>query len=210
MSTVESQMPERVVFEYPHDQYPVVTYPGDFGLVCDWKEDLLGSLIRAGERVWYGNTDFARWTHAFMIVGPHGEIVEANAGGVQRKNISEYANADFVVVHPTAVMDYQRMLACECAQAMVGETYGYVDYLGLVPRAIFHWNLSVHAGNAPICSELVARCSEKYISKYDWSVEEMMPASLAAYWHVRTDQPLPKLNLWDRFLNVVGSICPKW
>ena len=200
---------DRVILEYPRGDYPVATTPGDFLLVCDWTENFIGSLIRAGERVWYGNTDFARWTHSAMIVGYQGELVEALAKGVERSNISKYADADFVVVHPLDVTPAQRALAVACAEAMVGETYGYVDYLGLVPRAIFHWNLSVHAGNAPICSELVARCTEKYIAKYPWSVEEIMPASLAAYWQVHTAQPLPELNLWDRFLNAIGSVFPK-
>lgn len=209
MATVTTS-PLRTVLEYPRGEVPTTTTPGDFFICCDWAENILGRLIRAGERIWYGNTDFARWTHSGMIVDRQGGTVEAQAQGVVRGNVSTYKNADFAIVRPLGVTWDQRYLAVQCAESMLGEAYGYVDFIcGMVPRCIFHWNLSFHSGNAPICSEEVARCTEKYIARYPWALEEMMPASLAAYWHVRTDQPLPKLGWFDRVLNVIGSVFPK-
>lgn len=184
---------------------PTTFTPGDFFVVCDYNEDLLGRLIRAGERIRFGNTDYARWSHSGLIVGSDGTIVEANAAGVQNKNISEYVNSDYVIISPKTTVA-QRKLAVAFAEEQVGATYGVLNFIALGFQVTFGVNLSVHIDGQFICSGLVARATEKYIVGYDRSPEDMMPADLIAYYKVMTNQPLPTFNWIDKALNVVVAV----
>lgn len=184
---------------------PEAYEPGDFFLVCDWHEDVLGKLIQAGARVRYGNVDLARWSHSGMIVSIGGSIVEAEAQGNQLNDIAKYKDADLYVVSPEA-SDEQRNLAVAYAKSQIGDPYDVLDFVGLALQIVTGSSLSVHRDGSFICSELVARCTEKYIVGYPRSVECMMPSDLAAYWGVHTEQPLPSEGLFDKFLNAVAFV----
>ena len=178
--------------------------PGDFFLVCDWNEDFLGRLIRAGERAQLGNGDAARWSHSGLIVSSDGDIVEAEAKGIQHNNISKYTNADLYVVHPVA-SEEQRTLAVAQALSFVGDKYGVLDFISLAFQCLFGWPLTVALDNQFICSGLVARCTEKYIIGYPKASENMMPAHLAYYWKVASGEVMPTFNWFDKLLNgVIG------
>lgn len=179
--------------------------PGDFFLVCDWNEDFLGRLIRAGERAQFGNVDASRWSHSGMIVSTAGDIVEAEAVGIQRNNISKYDAADLYVVHPQA-SDEQRSLAVAQAISYVGDSYGIVDFISLAFQCVFGWRLTLVLDDQFICSGLVSRCTEKYIVGYPKSPENMMPAALAFYWKVASGEVLPSFNWFDKVLNVVVGL----
>lgn len=179
--------------------------PGDFFLVCDWHEDILGKLIQAGSRVRYGNVDLARWSHSGMIVGADGTIAEAEAQGIQLNNISKYKDADLYIVRPV-VSEQQRRLAVEYARAQAGAAYDVLDFVCLATQLLFNSKLSLHTDGRFICSGLVSRCTEKYIVGYPRSAECMMPSDLADYWDVRTNQPLPSEGLFDKFLNGVAFV----
>lgn len=187
------------------DATSVQLNPGDFFLVCDWHEDLLGKLIQAGSRVRYGNTDLARWSHAGMIVGIDGSIVEAEAAGIQLNHISKYTHADLYVVNPGAD-DTQRQLACAFAKAQVGVPYDKLDFVALAFQLLLNSKISIHNSVRFICSGLVSRCTEKYITGYPRSPECMMPSDLADYWNVKTNQPLPNEGLFDKFLNAIAFV----
>ena len=193
------------ITHHPPGKNPVTFVPGDFFIVCDWKEDLLGKLIQAGSRVRYGNTDLARWDHSGMIVGPTGAIVEAMAAGIQLNNIIEYQDADLFVVH-TDASNEQRNLAVGQAVRSVGAKYDVLDFVALAIQCIFGGKMSLHSDGRFICSGLVARCTEKYIISYSRAPEQMMPSDLAAHWGVKTGQPLPKQGLFDKFLNGVAAV----
>jgi hypothetical protein len=194
------------VTNFPAGVEPVGPFvPGDFFVVCDWNEDWLGRLIRAGSRVRYGNTDHARWSHSGMIVGADGSIVEAESAGIQLNNISKYQDADVYVVHTKASVE-QAKLACAYAAEQVGTSYDVLDFVGLGFQCAFLTRFAIHRDGAFICSELVARCTEKYIVGYPRGADSMMPADLAIYWKVETGQPLPKLNWFDHLLNGVAAV----
>lgn len=174
--------------------------PGDFFLVCDWNEDYIGRLIRAGERAQYGSGDASRWSHSGMIVSTGGDIVEAEAKGIQHNNIAKYKDADLYVVSPKA-SDEQRSLAVAQALSYVGLKYGILDFISLAFQCLFDWPLTLFVDHQFICSGLVARCTEKYIIGYPKSPENMMPAGLAYYWRVASGQPTVTFNWFDKLLN---------
>ena len=162
----------------------------------------LGKLIQAGERARYGNSDFARWTHATLIVSERGDICEAIASGVALDNIEKYRDSDYIVVHVSA-SPRQRELACGFADTRVGDKYGIVNFTGLALQALFGWTLSIHMDGQFICSGLVSRATEKYIDAYPRSPEDMMPADLAYFWGAMSGEPLPALGVIGRLLNLL-------
>jgi hypothetical protein len=201
-----------VVSAYPAGQAPDTFAPGDFSLhrattnrTRGGETTALGKLIQAGERVRFGNTDFARWTHSTLIVSEQGAIVEAIESGVRERNLSDYLNTDYVVVHATATAE-QRSLACGFARTRVGDHYGVVNFLALALQCLFGWTLSFHLGGQFICSGLVARATEKYIDGYPRSPEEMMPGDLAYFWDATSGEPKPPLGLLGRALNLLVTI----
>ncbi|HEV3047428.1 MAG TPA: hypothetical protein VGY13_08725 [Solirubrobacteraceae bacterium] len=201
--------PDVEVARYPPGEAPAVLVPGDFSLhraatnkTRAGETTTLGKLIQAGERVRFGNSDFARWTHSTLIVSEGGEIVEAIESGVSEDNIEKYRGTDYMIVHVNASPE-QRALACGFARSRVGERYGIVNFLGLALQCLFGVTLSVHLGGQYICSGLVARGTEKYIEGYPRTPEDMMPGDLAYFWGASSGEPLPPLGLVGRALNML-------
>jgi hypothetical protein len=195
-----------LVTNFPAGVEPVGPFvPGDFFVVCDWNEDWLGRLIRAGSRVRYGNTDHARWSHSGLIVGADGAIVEAEAQGVQLNNISKYQEADLYIVHTKASVEQAKLMVAQ-AYEYVGVKYDVLDFIALGTQLAFSTKLAFHVEGRFICSALVARCTEKCIVKYHRSPEDMLPADLTWHWGVETGQPLPSLNWFDHLLNGVAAV----
>lgn len=197
------------VSHYPPGEAPSVLVPGDFSLhrastnkTRGGETTALGKLIQAGERVRFGNTDLARWTHSALIVSEGGEIVEAIESGVSEDNIEKYRNTDYMIVHVQAPPE-QRALACGFARSRVPDSYGIFNFVGLALQSLFGWTLSVHLGGQYICSGLVARATEKYIEGYPRSPEDMMPGDLAYFWGASSGEPLPPLGFVGRALNLL-------
>lgn len=200
------------VLHYPPGQAPAQFFPGDFSLHRatsnhgrNGATTTIGRLIQAGERARYGDSDFARWTHSALIVSETGDVCEALERGVVRDNIAKYRGTDYMVVHVHADAE-QRGLACGFAETRVGDRYGILNFVGLAVQALFGWNLSVHMDGQFICSGLVARATEKYITAYPRSPENMMPADLAYYWGAESGEPLPALGFFGRLLNTLRAV----
>jgi uncharacterized protein YycO len=181
--------------------------PGDFGLERASNADgstpsKVSQLIMAGERSRFGDTSFALWSHSFLIVSTDGRIVEANEGGIEERDIREYAGRDVVIVD-TQASRAQRALAVQFARRQVGEAYGILDFVSLALQAILGWNLSISVNQQMICSELVARATEKYIDAYPLPAQSMMPADLAHYWGKADPEKPPPLGWFGKLLNLL-------
>lgn len=194
------------VSHYPPGEAPDHYVPGDFSLhrATTTKgrggaTTTLGKLIQAGERVRFGDCDFARWTHSTLIVSEQGDLCEAIESGVALDNIEKYRGSDYLVVHVVASPE-QRELACGFGRSHVGDKYGVLNFVGLAVQALFGWNLSIHMDGQFICSGLVSRATEKYIVAYPRSPEDMMPGDLAYFWDAQSGEPLPALGLWGAAL----------
>src|SRR5262249_10364442 len=197
------------VSHYPAGQAPERFVPGDFTLHRatatkgrQGATTTLGKLIQAGERVRFGNSDFARSTHSTLIVADGGDICEAIESGVALENIKKYRNSDYIVVHVSA-SPQQRELACGFARTRVGDSYGIVNFIGLAFQALFGWSLSVHMDGQFICSGLVSRATENYIGASPRGREAMMPGDLASFWDASSGEPLPALGMLGRLLNLL-------
>jgi hypothetical protein len=181
--------------------------PGDFGLERASNADgstpsKISQLIMAGERSRFGKTSFALWSHSFLVVSEEGHIVEANRAGVEERHISEYEGRDFVVVNTKASPE-QRALAVAGARSHLGTEYGILDFVSLAFQAIFGWELALSNNDQMICSELVARYTEKYLPGYSLPAQSMMPADLAHFWGVTDAEKPPPLGWFGKFLNLL-------
>ncbi len=200
------------VSHYPPGEAPESFTPGDFSLHRattnkgrNGATTMLGKLIQAGERVRFGDSDFARWTHSTLIVSEGGDIVEAIASGVALDNIEKYRGSDYMVVHVDA-LPVQRELACGFARTRVGDKYGILDFVGLAFQALFGWKVSIDIDGQYICSGLVSRATEKYIDAYPRSPEDMMPGDLAYFWDAKSGEPLPALGWFGWLLNLLVTV----
>lgn len=180
--------------------------PGDILLVNDYTggSDLLGNLIRAGERARYGNVpdptalgghDPVDWTHSALIVSVDGDLVEALAQGIARSHISKYDAVTTKIVRIPATAAARRLIV-QGALMDVGLEYNRIDFLSLAIKLLFGTDWGVSDGRADICSEYVSRYTEKAIPRYQFKPGDMTPADLDVYYGAAHGQPLSLPKRW--------------
>jgi hypothetical protein len=191
----------------------VTTYtPGDILLVDDYDTkhfDLLGNLIRAGERARDGATsDGVRWTHSAMIVSADGDLAEALEGGIARTNIRKYHAVETLVVSPPIPADDpRRAYAVRFALAQVGTSYDVMDFVSLAMSLLTRLDWSLHSDKRFICSGLCARATEAYTdSGYPYPSEAILPADLGAYWGASSGAALPSVSFFGRALDLLKAV----
>lgn len=185
--------------------------PGDILLVNDYTggSDLLGNLIRAGERARYGDTMYSELTHSAMIVSANGDLVEALAQGIVKSHISKYTPAQqaAIVSPPVPFADPRRAFAVRFALAQVGTSYDVLDFVSLAFSLLLGTDLSIHKDRAYICSGLCSRATESYTEAgYPYPPEAMMPGDLAAFWKALPDTPGPPPSLVGRLLDKLRAL----
>ena len=193
--------------------------PGDILLVNDYSggSDLLGNLIRAGERCLYGGpasealdgagpTD---WTHSALIISETGDLAEALAQGVVRSHISKYAGHTTKVIHIPAD-DRTRALIVAGALRDVGLEYNRVDFVSLAVQLLFGIDWAVNDGRADICSEFVSRYTEKAIPGYQAKPGNMMPGSIDVYFGAKHGGPLSMPQRWLALFQAIWWWARPW
>lgn len=163
------------------------TIPGDFILTHryhNWYSDLVAAgqgLRFKGDRAVY-----AHWSHAALVTGYNGEIVEARARGVIRENISEYTSREYHYVHldHPAYTDADRLEAVTFAESHVGDRYGWPTILALGFTILTPEGVEFGLNGTEICSALVASALERGPYVFPKGSISMMPADLAEYFHV--------------------------
>lgn len=190
----------------PKGNVPIV-HAGDIGLVHDWKEDALGDLIQAGERADFGRTAWANLTHSFGVVGSNtGQIVEANAPGVQYEWIDKYKDADLHILRPS-ITDAQRALCVQRWRMQVGVKYGYLTFVGLAinaltrKRIVFQWNKEL------ICSGLVSYGMLAYMVDLPVPYQTMKPAHIGVLSGLDLGEPPMPLGFFGRCLDKLRLVC---
>ena len=201
--------------EYPAGTTPRRATPGDFFLTEEAEfgshrvQRMLAAVaskfVHVGGHIWFGDDDCARWAHAGMVVEPNGAIIEANPRGVGKTHLSKYHDKNIAVIHPD-VTDEQRHLAVQAAYAQLGRPYDFLKLLALVINGICGFSLTAGLDHHDICSELVARCTEKYIVGYDSNIPNVSPPAIAKEWNVQSSQPAPTHNIIDSAIETLSLI----
>lgn len=160
--------------------------PGDF--ILTHGHSLSGKLIRLGQRLrfWGKDSQYAHWNHAALIVDKGGGLIEALGHGVLRTHISKYRPREYHLVRLGQTANRaDRMEAVRFAEWCLGEKYGWTTIvciaLGLITSGRFTFGFE----GQQICSGLVARAMERTTAIFDRNPEDIMPADLAKYYHVK-------------------------
>jgi hypothetical protein len=159
--------------------------PGDFILVrgVGW----LGWLIRIFERMRY-RTDqdrpFAYWSHAAIIVGPEGLLVEVLHKGVVLSKLEKYRGQEYHYIHLN-LSEANRRNASRHACACLRQRYGASSFLMLAFSLLVGDRLRISDRGQQGCAALIVRALQCAGITFERGPAEMMPADLAKYFGVR-------------------------
>ena len=101
--------------------------PGDFILTRIHRLDV--RLISLAQRRHFKGTEagYAHWSHAALIVGPDGALVEAETFWVIRDQVSKYHADEYHLVRIGPQFTAEgRSKAVAYANAQVGQAFGYI------------------------------------------------------------------------------------
>ncbi len=161
------------------------TRRGDF--ILTHGTDIGSRLIRIGQwlRYWGKNRKYTYWSHAALIVGEDGEIIEAlgPAPGVRPENLAKYAPREYTIVHIRASQE-DRDEAVHFAKSCVGESYGVLTIVSIVLSLLTGTKFSFGFDGQQICSGLVARALERTTAIFKSEPSHIMPADLARTYRV--------------------------
>lgn len=155
------------------------TAPGSF--ILTHRRSLPSRLIAVGQGIRFRGERrrYAHWTHAALIVGSRGELVEALGSGVVRSNISKYRDVEYEYVTipaPATVVRYAEVMADR------HERYGYIEILSLGLQLLTGARVALTTDNHMICSGLVATALERTGAIFPRNAGCMMPADLAEFY----------------------------
>jgi len=163
--------------------------PGDFLLTHgkSWTSE----MIRVGQAIRYrgGDAIYARWNHAAIFVDNNGDIVEALAGGVQRRNVSVYKDTEYHVVRLGDIAEVERVHEVKFALACLNASYGILTIASIALSLLSGSKFGFGVDGQEICSALVARCLERTGEIFPEDPWHLMPADLAKFYDVKPEDP---------------------
>ncbi|HET7338695.1 MAG TPA: hypothetical protein VFK22_04050 [Candidatus Dormibacteraeota bacterium] len=154
--------------------------PGDF--ILTHRHRLFAALITLAQRRRFQGPDarFAHWSHAALIVGADGALVEAETMGVTRSSIKKYRDDEFQVVRLGEDFTPDcRAAAVAYAEGQVGQAFGYLDMVAAALHLLFGWPLRWVRRNHEICSSLVVKALQHGGRLRDFDPPTTLPADLA-------------------------------
>jgi hypothetical protein len=157
--------------------------PGDFILVSgtSWRS----RVISAYERVRAHGLEERRcayWSHAALVAGTDGAIVEAGTAGVVLQHLEKYREDDYRYVAVRATPE-QRRRAVGFAMSRVGSRYGNLLLANLVVSALTRGRVRLESP-CEMCGSLVARALASAGESFEMRPTEMSPADLAMHYGV--------------------------
>jgi hypothetical protein len=156
--------------------------PGDF--ILTKRRGILSKLIRTGQLIRFKGK-YAKWTHAALIVGKEGGLIEACGRGVIRSHISQYKKNDYHLIRLDEMADESdRQKMVNFAEWCLRYDYGHLTIISISLCLITGWKFLFGMDNRIICSALVARALERTRVIFDKNPSFIMPADLAKYFRI--------------------------
>jgi hypothetical protein len=119
-------------------------------------------------------------------VGEDGAIVEAEASGVKRDQLSKYKDSEYHLVRLGDTADARdRRQAVAYAEQLVGQAFGFGEMVAVSFNILSGRRLSFTRKSHVICSALVARALERTDAIFELDPAGMLPADLAKYYGVK-------------------------
>jgi len=165
----------------PQGQTDTDFKPGDFILTT--KDGLYSSLIRFGQAFRFRGKDkqFAKYTHAAVIINPEGDIIEALSQGIVKANIQDYSPQEYLHIAINA-SDEDRTEMIGFVKSCIGETYGWATIASIAFSLLTGLKFSFGFDGQEICSGLVARSLERSTAIFPRDASHIMPADLAKFY----------------------------
>lgn len=148
---------------------------------------LFARLIAIGQRLRIHGEDraYAWFTHAALVVGEHGELVEVTGRGVRRSHVDDYRPCDYVVVHTGAAPDDVKEIVTFADWVVaVRPRYGRATVVSIGLTLLTGAKFSFFVSGEFICSGFVARAMERTGAIFTRDPVHIMPADLAKYYSV--------------------------
>jgi hypothetical protein len=158
--------------------------PGDFILVrgASWRS----RIITLYERLCFRRPEeryCAYWSHAALVVGANGAIVEAGTAGVVLQHIEKYRDVEYHYVAVQAAPS-DRWRAVRFAASRVGSSYSRLAIAVLAASALTGGRIVPRNPNCDICAGLVAGALSRAGAIFDKSPALMLPGDLAKHYEV--------------------------
>ncbi len=160
--------------------------PGDF--ILAHRNRPIGALIMLAQRRRFRGPDsaFAHWTHAAVVVGADGELVEAESVGVKRSPVTKYRDREYHLVRlGPSFGQADRARSVDYADGQVGQAFGYLDLAGAGLYLLFGLPLRWMRRNHQICSGLVVRALQHGGQAENLDPELTLPGDLAKLYGAR-------------------------
>lgn len=160
--------------------------PGD--ILLTHGTSLFSRFVRMGERLRIHGDDriYSWFSHAALVVGANGEIVEALGRGAVRASIEKYRPAEYVVVHVGADPgDVKEVLDFADWVVEHRPRYGWWTIASLAVTIATGAKFTFFIDGEFICSGLVARAMERTGAIFNRDPVHITPADLAKYYDAR-------------------------
>lgn len=160
--------------------------PGDIILVrgSGW----LGCLIRMFERMRYRTAEdraFACWSHAAIVVGRNGFLVEVLHTGVTLSRLAKYRDQDYRYIR-LDLSDCDRKTAASYACACLRQRYGVSSFLLFAASLLAGDRYRIRDRGQQGCVALIVRALQRAGMTFERQAADMMPADLAKHFGVRS------------------------
>jgi hypothetical protein len=160
--------------------------PGDF--ILAHRHHFLAGLISQAEKRRFRGPDsvYAHWSHAAIVVGSDGALVEAEVMGVVRSPISRYRDDEYHLVRLGPEFEAEgRDRAVGYAVQQVGQAFGFLAMVGASAYLLLGRPLRLMRRNHQICSGLVVHALQEGGMLHGLDAVLTLPADLAKAFDVR-------------------------
>lgn len=164
--------------------------PGDFILTHRHQVDAWFITQAQARRFRGSDAPYAHWSHAALVVGRDGALVEAKKEGVVRSPISIYHADEYHMVRIGPEFTTEaRAKAVAYAGGRVGQAFGYLDITGACLDLLFGLRLRWVRRNHEMCSSLVVAALQRGGLLQALDPALTLPADLAKTFEVREVGP---------------------
>ena len=159
--------------------------PGDF--ILSHRNHFIAALISLAQKRRFRGADavYAHWSHAALIAGNDGTLVEAEMMGVKLSPISKYRDEYHLVRLGAEFSSEGRERSVAFARTQVGQGFGFLDMFGAILYLLFGWPLRLVRRNHEICSSLVVRALQAGGLVPELDPALTLPADLAKLFDIR-------------------------
>lgn len=162
---------------------PAYTTPGDF--ILTHRRAKYSRIVTFGQRRRFKGEDrhYAHWSHAALVSGHKGEIIQAVSEGVEPSTLDEYRDVEYHYIH-TGMNAQDRTQAVRFAESCQEQKYAWAAVSSLALAQLTGTRFQFGMDQTMFCSELVVRALERGDFIFPKSPNTMMPADLAQYFQV--------------------------